>query len=81
MPYPSALQPFQGWPTSRAGSLPPSSTLLDTPRRTPMGRAAPPNSTKQRSQNRGFHDKTNALNLEIAPWWVGGWPSLSWQPG
>jgi hypothetical protein len=47
MPYPStpcgeatpetALQPFQGWPTHRAGSLHPSSTPLDTPRRTPKG--------------------------------------------
>jgi hypothetical protein len=30
------LQPFQGWPARRMGSLRPSSTLLDTPRRTPM---------------------------------------------
>jgi hypothetical protein len=32
----TALQPFQGWPALRAGSLRPSSTLLDTPRPTPM---------------------------------------------
>jgi hypothetical protein len=44
MPYPStpfgratpktALQPFLGWPACRAGGLRPSSTPLDTPRRT-----------------------------------------------
>jgi hypothetical protein len=28
----TALQPFWGWPTRRAGSLRPSSTPLDTPR-------------------------------------------------
>jgi hypothetical protein len=48
MPYPStpyrrttpetALQPFQGWPAYTAGSLRPSSTSLDTPRRTPIDR-------------------------------------------
>jgi hypothetical protein len=32
----TAMQPFQGWPAHRAGSLRPSSTSLDTPRRTPM---------------------------------------------
>jgi hypothetical protein len=26
---------FQGWPAHKAGNLQPSSTLLDTPRRTP----------------------------------------------
>jgi Flp pilus assembly protein TadB len=31
-----ALQPFQGWPAHRAVGLRPSSTLLDTPRHTPM---------------------------------------------
>jgi hypothetical protein len=31
----TALRPFQGWPTRRAGGLRPSSTLLDTPCRTP----------------------------------------------
>jgi hypothetical protein len=46
MPYPStpcglttpetALRPFLGWPGHRAGGLRPSSTPLDTPRRTPM---------------------------------------------
>jgi hypothetical protein len=46
MPYPSmpggraipetGLRPFQGWPTHRAGYPGPSSTLLDTTRRTPM---------------------------------------------
>jgi hypothetical protein len=46
MPYPStpcgratpetAIRPFQGWPARRAGGLQPSSTPLDTPRRTPM---------------------------------------------
>jgi hypothetical protein len=30
------LQPFQGWSACRAGNLRPSSTLLDTPRHTPM---------------------------------------------
>jgi hypothetical protein len=35
-PFKTALQPFLGWPTRRARSLRPSSTLLDTPRRTPM---------------------------------------------
>jgi hypothetical protein len=29
------LQPFQGWPTCRAGGPQPSSTLLDIPYRTP----------------------------------------------
>jgi hypothetical protein len=33
----TALRPFLGWPACRAGSLQSSSTLLDTPRRTPMG--------------------------------------------
>jgi hypothetical protein len=32
----TALQPFLGWPARRAGGLRSSSTLLDTPRRTPM---------------------------------------------
>jgi hypothetical protein len=32
----TALQPFQGWPAHRAGGLLPSSTPLDTSRRTPM---------------------------------------------
>jgi hypothetical protein len=32
----TTFQPFQGWPASRAGNLRPSSTLLDTPRRTPI---------------------------------------------
>jgi hypothetical protein len=46
MPYPATpsgratpkmvLQPFQGWPPCKAGGLRPSSTPLDTPRRTPM---------------------------------------------
>jgi hypothetical protein len=43
MPYPSTpvggipLWPFQGWPAFRVGGLRPSSTLLDTPRCTPIG--------------------------------------------
>jgi hypothetical protein len=37
MPCSRALRPFQGWPTQRADSLQPFSTLLDTPRRMPMG--------------------------------------------
>jgi hypothetical protein len=32
----SALRPFLGWPARRAGCQRPSSTLLETPRRTPM---------------------------------------------
>jgi hypothetical protein len=32
----TAIWPFQGRPASRVGSLRPSSTLLDTPRRMPM---------------------------------------------
>jgi hypothetical protein len=32
----TALRAFQGWPACRAGSLWPSSTLLDTTHRTPM---------------------------------------------
>jgi hypothetical protein len=36
LPYPTLLQPFQGWPAHRAGALQLSSTPLDTPRRTPM---------------------------------------------
>jgi hypothetical protein len=32
----TALQPFQGWPAGSMGSLRPSPTLLDTPRRTPL---------------------------------------------
>jgi hypothetical protein len=31
----TALQPFQGWPTCKAGGLQASPTLSDTPRRTP----------------------------------------------
>jgi hypothetical protein len=34
----TALRLFLGWPARRAGSLWPSSTLLDTQRRTPMER-------------------------------------------
>jgi hypothetical protein len=32
----TALWPFRGWPTRRVGCLRMSSTLLDSPRRTPM---------------------------------------------
>jgi hypothetical protein len=32
------LRPFQGWPSRKAGSLRPSFTALDTPRRAPMHR-------------------------------------------
>jgi hypothetical protein len=35
-----ALQPFQGWPSRRTDGLRPSSTLLDTPRRTPITNGA-----------------------------------------
>jgi hypothetical protein len=32
----TASWPFQGWPAQKAGALRPSSTHLDTPRRTPL---------------------------------------------
>jgi hypothetical protein len=34
--YETAIWPFQGWPSCTAGVLQPSSTPLDTPRRTPI---------------------------------------------
>jgi hypothetical protein len=37
----TALRPFLGWPAHRAGGLRPSSSLLDTPRHTPMKVGAP----------------------------------------
>jgi hypothetical protein len=57
----TALQPFQGWPTHKAGGLRPSSSPLDTPRRTPMlrpdecrRRIVPPSQTPSRAFQVGF---------------------------
>jgi hypothetical protein len=63
MPYPSMacgqaipeaiIQSFQGWPARRACGLQPSSTLFDTPCRTPMGESGDDCGGKGMGEGRG----------------------------
>jgi hypothetical protein len=63
-PSPTLLQPFLGWPACKAGSLRQSSTLLDTPRRTPMEAAI--DLTSNSIPNYGFH-LANKKNDRLPP--------------